>query len=242
MEQIYLQIAALAISAVLSLEAYKLRCLTKDGAIASFIVGSIVGVLASINAFFLLTVFTIAGFVATLKDFDKKSEEGVQEGTHGERTAKNVLGVGIPPCLVVFLNILGLLNPEEFAILFVSTITVAGADTIASEIGVRDKKVYMITNFRRVEPGVNGGVSVLGTAVSTVASLLIAVLGWWIIMESFSILLLIPFAMGVLGNILDSVFGAVLENPGYISKYTNNGSTALIAAFAGLAIYLALGL
>lgn len=241
MEQIYLQIATLVISAALSLEAYKLRCLTKDGAVASFLVGSIVGVLSSINAFFLLTVFTIAGFVATLKDFDKKVEEGVQEGNSGERTAKNVLGVGIPPCIAVCINALGLLNPEQFAILFISTITVAGADTIASEIGIRDKKVYMITDFRRVEPGTNGGVSVIGTAVSTVAALLIAVLGWGIIMESLSIMLLIPFAMGVLGNLLDSLFGAVLENPGYISKYTNNCSTALIGAFAGLAIYAALG-
>lgn len=242
MEQIYLQIAALVISAALSLEAYKLRCLTKDGAIASFFVGSTVGVLSSMNAFFLLTVFTIAGFAATLKDFDKKVEEGVQEGKHGERTAKNVLGVGIPPCVAVCLNAFGLLTPEQFAVLFISTITVAGADTIASEIGIRDKKVYMITDFRRVEPGTNGGISVIGTSVSTIAALLIAVLGWGIIMESLNFMLLIPFAMGILGNLLDSVFGAVLENPGYITKYTNNCSTALIAAFAGLALYVALGL
>ena len=39
---------------------------------------------------------------------------------------------------------------------------------------------------------------------------------------------------------LISVFGAVLENPGYISKYTNNCSTALIGAVVGLAIYLIL--
>ena len=124
--------------------------------------------------------------------------------------------------------------------MFVSTITVAGADTIASEIGVRDDRVYMITTGKRVEPGINGGVSPLGTATSTVASLLIAILGWGVVTESLGWMLLIPFAMGVLGNLLDSVFGAVLENPGYISKYTNNCSTALIGAVVGLAIYLIL--
>ena len=236
MEDVYFTIAAVVISAVLSVEAYKLRCLTKDGAIASFFVGAFVGVFASLNAFFLLTVFTIAGFAATLKDFDKKEAEGLQEGKKGERTSKNVLGVGFPPCFAVALNALGLLSPEQFAVFFISTITVAGADTIASELGVRDKKVYLITTFERVEPGVNGGVSVFGTAISTVASLLIAILGWGVITESLDIRLLIPFAMGVLGNLLDSVFGAVLENPGYISKYTNNCSTALIGGFAGLAI------
>ena len=58
MEDVYFTIAAVVISAVLSVEAYKLRCLTKDGAIASFFVGSFVGVLASLNAFFHLAIGT----------------------------------------------------------------------------------------------------------------------------------------------------------------------------------------
>lgn len=238
MEPTYLIVAAVILSAALSVEAYKLQCLTKDGAVASFLVGAFVGVFASINAFFLLTVFTIAGFIATIKDFDRKKAEGLQEGERGERTWKNVLGVGLPPCIAVALEFAGVLDQTSFAIMFVSTITVAGADTIASEIGVKDPKVYMITNFRRVEPGVNGGISAIGTSVSTVAALFIAILGWFVLTETIDPLMLIPFAMGVVGNLLDSVFGAVLENPGYISKYTNNCSTALIGAILGIAIYL----
>ena len=240
MEPTYLVAAAVLLSAALSVLAYMLRCLTKDGAVASFLVGACVGVFSSINAFFLLTVFTIAGFMATIRDFDRKKAQGLQEGQLGERTWKNVLGVGLPPCLVVLLEYAGFLDQTAFAVMFISSITVAGADTIASEIGVRDRKVYLITTFERVEPGVNGGVSVLGTAVSTVAALLIAVLGWFVITETLDVLLLIPFAMGVLGNILDSVFGEVFENRGRMSKYTNNCSTALIASVVGLLIYLAI--
>lgn len=237
MEHMYLVVAAILLSAALSVEAYKLRCLTRDGAVASFAVGAFVGVFSSINAFFLLTVFTIAGFFATMRGFDKKKAEGLQEGQFGERTWKNVLGVGMPPCIAVALEALGVLTPEMFAVMFISTITVAGADTIASEIGVRDKKTYMITTFKRVEPGINGGVSALGTGVSTIAALLVAILGWFVITGSLSPMLLLPFAMGVLGNILDSVFGAILENPGYISKYTNNCSTALISGILGAVIF-----
>ncbi len=240
MEEAYLVAAAVIISAILSLEAYKLGCLTKDGAVASFLVGAFVGVFASINAFFLLTAFTIAGFFATMRDIGRKKDEGLQEGSSGERTWKNVAGVGIPPCLIVAIAALGLIDQTMFTVMFVSTITVAGADTIASEIGVRDKRVYMITTGERVEAGINGGVSLLGTLTSTVASLLIAILGWGVIMESLDWMLLVPFVAGVLGNLLDSVFGAVLENPGYISKYTNNCSTAIIGAVFGLAIYLIL--
>lgn len=238
MESIYIIAVAILLSMILSLESYKLQCLTKDGAVASFLVGSFVGVLASVNAFFLLTIFTIAGFFATMRGLNMKKEEGLQEGKNGERTWKNVAGVGVPPCLVVALNALGLLDHTAFVIMFVSTIAVAGADTIASEIGVKDKNVYMITTFEKTEPGINGGVSRLGTGISTVAALMIAVLGWFVMTEGLDWMLLIPFAMGVFGNLLDSVFGAVLENPGYISKYTNNCSTALISAFIGMLIYM----
>ena len=238
MEITFLVVMAIVLSAALSVLAYMLHCLTRGGAVASFLVGAFVGVFASINAFFLLTVFTIAGFVATMRDFDRKKAQGLQEGELGERTWKNVLGVGLPPCIAVALECLGLLDQTAFAVMFISTITVAGADTIASEVGIKDRNVYMITTFERVEPGVNGGVSKTGTIVSTFAALMVAILGWFVLTESLSWMLLITFAMGVLGNLLDSVFGAVLENPGYISKYTNNCSTAIIGALVGLLVYM----
>ncbi len=238
MDDVYLTAAAVVISAILSYEAYKLNSLTPDGAVASFAVGATVSILGSINAFFILTVFTVAGFGATMIGLGDKERAGLQEGRRGERTWKNVLGVGVAPVVAVVVGYSGLIDGDGFAVLFVATLAVAGADTIASEIGVRDRKTYMITTFKECEAGVNGGVSVLGTSVSTVAALLIAVLGWFVITETFSWLALIPFAMGVLGNVLDSVFGAVFENKGRMSKYVNNCSTELIASFVGLGIYL----
>lgn len=237
MEPLLLAVATVILSAVLSIEAYKLQCLTKDGAVASFAVGSTAGVFGSLNAFFLLAVFVIAGFFATMRGIDRKKAQGLQEGERGERNWRNILGVGLPPVVVALMDFVYPLDPTLFAVLFISTITVAGADTIASEIGVHDPKVYMITTFKRVEPGVNGGVSVLGTVVSTVVSLLIAALGWFAITGGLDATLLIPFVAGVVGNLMDSVFGAVLENPGYISKYTNNCSTALIGAAFGAVVF-----
>ena len=64
MEFSYLVVAAVLLSAALSVLAYMLRCLTKGGAVASFLVGAIVGVFSSINAFFLLTVFPVIFIIA----------------------------------------------------------------------------------------------------------------------------------------------------------------------------------
>lgn len=234
-----LTILLVVIVAILSWVSYKAHCLDLKGTIASFILGSATGILGSIEAFILLMIFTVSGFAATMKGLKKKMEKGLQEGQKGERGWKNVVGVGAPALIVIIIDMFLDMDPALFSIMYVSTLAVAGADTIASEIGTKDPNVYMITNFKRVEPGVNGGVSVLGTATSTVASLIIATLGWIIMQNTLDALLLIPFAMGVLGNLLDSIFGAVLENPGYISKYTNNASTGFIAAIIGGLIYIA---
>ncbi|MBP5203744.1 MAG: DUF92 domain-containing protein [Candidatus Methanomethylophilaceae archaeon] len=230
---------ATALSALMSYIAYKTGCLTRDGAAASFLVGAFTGIVGSVSAFVLLIIFTVSGFVATRIGFEKKKKAGLQEGSAGERNWKNVAGVGIPPCVIVALNALFPMDPLLFDVMFVSTMTVAGADTIASEIGVKDPKAYLITTFKRVPPGTNGGVSLMGTAISTVAALGIAVIGWLVMTGTVDPLLLIPFVAGVVGNLLDSLFGTLLEDRGYISKYLNNGLTAILGAAFGAGVYVA---
>ncbi len=241
MDALLLAAVAVLLSAILSLIAFKTECLTKDGAAASFLTGAFTGALSSLNAFILLTIFTSVGFAATKSGLSKKKKAGLQEGTKGERTWKNVAGVGLPPCLIVALNLILPMDPILFDVMFISTLAVAGADTIASEIGVRDDKAYLITTLKRVPPGTNGGISVLGTTVSTIASLAIAVLGWVIMGNGIDWLLLIPFAAGVVGNLMDSVFGALIEDRGYMSKYANNFSTAMIGAIFGAGVCIAAG-
>lgn len=236
MEDLLLVSIAVFLSALLSFVAHRLGMLTTDGAIASFLVGSFVGILGTMGAFILMTIFTASGFAATYNGLKEKKAKGLQEGSHGERTWKNIAGVGLAPCIVVLLNFLVDLDPLMFEVMFISTMTVAGADTIASEIGVKDPKVYLITTLKRVEPGTNGGVSVFGTAISSVASLGIAVIGWVIMTGGLDVMLLVPFVAGVFGNLMDSVLGATLEDGGYISKYVNNLSTALMGALFGALI------
>jgi uncharacterized protein (TIGR00297 family) len=238
MDGILLTAVAVATIALLSALAYKCRCLTPAGAVASFAVGSVVALFGSFSAFLLLTVFTVAGFAATFAGMRMKKDKGIQEGAAGERDWKNVVGVGAPPCIVVLVNYFLDLDPTLFAVMFISTITVAGADTIASEVGAYGKKTYLITTMEPVEPGVNGGISALGTSVSTLASFLIALLGWYLLTGTVQLWFLIPFAAGVAGNLLDSLFGVLLEDRGHMSKYTNNASTAMIGAGLGSAMFM----
>lgn len=226
------------ITAILSVEVYKLRCLSKSGAIASLVVGTVLAIFGSIGEFFVMTFFSIMGFFATLKDIDKKAEMGLQEGNYGERDWRNITGVALPSCLIVVFNYFSPMEHNLYVIAFLTTVTVAAADTIASEIGVKDPKAYLITTLKPTIPGVNGGVSVLGTVSSTIVAFIVAVIGWIALTASISWLLLIPFAFGVVGNFLDSVFGALLENKGYINKYVNNSMSEIIAAALAAGFYL----
>ncbi len=238
MDPFLLTVIEIVMTVLISAEVYKLHCLSKDGAIASLVVGVVLAVFGTPSAFVLMTLFTVASFFATMKDIDKKIAMGLQEGQFGERRWRNVAAVGFPPCLITVIHFFTGFDDTLYAVAFISSVAVAGADTIASEIGVKDPRAYMITTMKPVEPGTNGGVSVTGTVVSTIAAFAIAFIGWATMTNGLSVLMLIPFAMGVFGNLLDSVFGAVLENKGLISKYTNNWSTELISGILGGGVYL----
>ena len=218
------------LSAILSVAVYKMHCLSKSGAVASFVVGTLLAVFATISEFFIITFFVIMSFFATMKDIDKKIAMGLQEGQFGERKWRNVAAVAFPPVLIALIHCFFPMDQDLYTIMFLTSVVVAASDTVASEIGVKDPKAYMITTFKLVPPGTNGGISKKGTLSSTIAALLVAILGWGVMTESLSPLLLIPFVFGVFGNLLDSLFGAWFENKGYISKYTNNWSTELISA------------
>lgn len=232
-------IAVFVITAALSILGYKFGMLTKDGAVAAFATGFVVGAFGTMDLFFLLVLFTVTGLVVTKIGFEKKAAKGLQEGKRGERTAKNVLGVGLPPCFIAVLYFFfGDIYSLELTIAFIGVMAVSAADTIASEIGTKDNRVWLITTFERVEPGTNGGISVLGTVSSLFASFVISLIGWLMIYHTVDIYVLIPTVAGMVGNFADSIFGTLLEDRGWISKYTNNCVTSLIGGAFGVVLYM----
>ena len=113
----------------------------------------------------------------------------------------------------------------------------AMADTLSSELGlVYGRRFYNIISWRKNTKGLDGVVSVEGTLIGVIGSAIIALvytlaLGWdrsfWIIVVA-----------GTIGNLSDSVLGALLEQKHLL---TNNGvnflNTFIAATVAGL-IYL----
>lgn len=244
MDRIVEILLLIIIPLALSYFAYRKNLLTRGAAITAFVLAEIIGHCAELwwdAAFFL---FPIMAFLATKWRLKDKIALGLQEGKTGERGVRNILGVGIIPTVISIVYLIT--GSEVLAIAFVSSLAVSTSDTIASETGIWAKNTYMITTFRKIEPGPNGGVSAYGFIAAMIGTLFFSYVSCLFIYKDISLdgltdlIFLIPFIAGMIGNITDSIFGALLENKGYIDKYINNGSTALIGAVVGSLLYIVL--
>jgi len=221
---------------ILALLAYGLRALDWIGSLTALIIGLIVGVFGGLPWLIVLVIFLFVSFAATKYKYNFKSSIGKAEGKKGERRWNNVIANGTIPALIAVLS--SFVLPKEIGgVLFITAISAATSDTLASEIGIMSDRVYLITNMKKVERGVNGGVSVLGTNAAFFGALFISLTGW-IILLAFSVLpkskylILIPILIGFLGCQIDSILGATLEGK-ILTKDTVNlvsiGAGALIA-------------
>ena len=150
----------LALCALLSLISYKFGLLTPSGSAASFVMGVVIGVFGSINWLIMLIAFALAGFVVTRYKIDIKMRNGLQEGKKGERTYKNVFANAFVPAMIAVISFTAGMQNQPIAVLaYLCSISVAAADTIASELGVLSPHVRLITNFKKVPAGTDGGIS-----------------------------------------------------------------------------------
>jgi len=238
------------LTGVLSALAYRRDILTWDGSLAAFVVGMVIGIFGDVTWLFLLLFFLLSSFIATRYRFALKEAMGVQEGARGERRSTNVLANGIAPMAVAAIS---LVLPAEFpktiaGVVFLATLAVAGADTLASEIGVLSRRTYLITTLQPVPPGTDGGISSLGQLCAIGAALYTALVGWFVLsyvsrmydlmptVPEAPAFLVIPVVVGFIGCQIDSVIGATLERRGLVNKKTNN----LVSTSAGAVLAYAL--
>lgn len=232
-------VIGLVLCAVLSALSWKLGLLTADGSLASFAVGMVLGLFGGIGWLLLLVLFAFIGFLVTRYKMDLKIKKGVQEGKKGERNYRNVIANGAVPMAIAVLTFLVGWEGELAALVYMSAVCVAAADTTASELGVLSDRTYMITTFKRVPTGVDGGVSLYGTGWAIAASAFAALVGWIVIMGTVpSLMVLVPMSMGVLGCFIDSVIGATLETKGWVTKLWNNITSMALGAAIALLVLL----
>lgn len=239
-----------AFCAAMAVAAYVRKIFDLSGSIASFIVGMVIGLCGDVLWLLLLLVFLVTSFGATKYRFEWKKSEGFQEGTKGERSWRNVAANGAVPTLIALFSYVAeaadpggsLFQKDIASYLFVSAIAVAASDTAASEIGIVDPRVYMITTFERTKRGTDGGVSLTGQLAAFIAAAYTSVVAY-LIFAIFNESLLagpatvfVPMLCGFLGCQIDSVIGATLERDHRIGKLGNNFSSIALGTLIAFAI------
>jgi uncharacterized protein (TIGR00297 family) len=248
---------------ILCILAYWQRVFDRQGSVLAFLIGAVIGIFGGILWLILLIFFLLTSFGATKYKYSLKKERGVSEGKRGERRAKNVLANGLAPAYIALISYEGFHFIEHkwmAEVAFVAAISVAAADTVASELGVFSDRTYLITDIRkRVKPGTSGGISLYGQFWALIAATYTAFFGFVMLflipniiqipseiytlyippMSNSLIMIAIPIFVGFIGCQIDSVLGATLEHRKLIS---NNGVNLVATSLGGLIAWMTIPL
>jgi uncharacterized protein (TIGR00297 family) len=203
---------------VLSQLAVYRRWLTIGGAAAACWMGLLIYTTCGIKGFIAPATFLIGGSLLS------KLNKPVHEKTG--RSAAQVFGNGITGiiCMIVF----GINGNEIFLIASFVSFAIGMCDSVSSEAGVFLKgRTINILSFKKMEPGLSGGVSWQGTLAGLAGAVLLAALVC--VAYNYSIIVFFKItAAGFAGMLLDSFLGSMFQaryrQPnGMITEKATNG-------------------
>jgi uncharacterized protein (TIGR00297 family) len=206
--------------------------LTLPAALTGAVLGWLVYKGGGYTGLAMLTSFFILGTAATSW---KKKEKMLIKGhaTHQPtRTAGQVIANGGVAALAGLAVLLLPYYGPLLQVMMAASLAAAAADTLSSELGmVYGRRYYHILTWRPDEKGLDGVVSREGWLIGVAASAVIA--GVYALGHGWNTrIFFILIGSGTLGNLIDSVLGAVWERKGQLSNNTVNLLNTLAAALA----------
>ncbi len=213
---------------ILGFITYYRKSLDLFGSAVMIIMGIVIIFSAGTNWLLLIILFLVMSLVATR--YSKKYKRSLGQ-FEGRRTSKNVISNGVVACFMAAFG--GYYVPLVAG--FIGAIATATADTLASEIGVLDQNPRLITTFQKVDPGTNGAVSTLGTAVGIFGAAVIGIASYLLgIMSNPLISVTVAIISGTVGCFMDSILGALFENRGMITNEHVNLLATIVGALVGI--------
>jgi len=235
-------VLAVVVNFLAAVAAYSMKWANRSGAAAGFVLGVAIYLGYGYKSFLVLLAFVLAGSVATRIGYKKKAARGIAEPRRGKRSWHEAVANLLP---AAFFSVLALTTFPQvaFRLALVAALAEAAGDTISSEIGQWiGGHTYLVTDFRRVPIGENGGVSTGGTLAGLAASVLLVglALGLGLCGPRPFTGAIVALAAAEAGNLLDSVLGATIERK---SLVTNGIVNFAGTGFAGaMALVLALSM
>lgn len=185
----------------------------------------------------MMTTFFILGSSVTSWQLNRKQNfSSATEIKHGRTTGQVLANAGVAGICGLLVTLLPT-YAHLFILMMAANFASATADTLSSELGtVYGRRFINIITLKPDKRGLDGVISMEGTLLGIGGSCVIAIIyaigfGWdmnilWIIIA------------GTIGNLSDSLMGALLERKGYINNNTVNFLNTLAAALVILLIRL----
>jgi uncharacterized protein (TIGR00297 family) len=207
------------ITVLFALLARTMRGVSLSGAVAGGTVCFVLYGSVGMGAFILLVFLFVLTWGATRLGYQHKQKLGTAERKEG-RTASQVLAnVGVAAFCAALYRWHG---DDVFLIAMCAALAEPAADTVSSEIGqASSRDARLITNWRKVPAGTNGGTSIVGTFAGLGAAALMTVTAHFMGVISRTALFA-SFSGAFVGMISDSYLGATLECRGLLSNNAVN--------------------
>lgn len=190
------------------------------GAMVAFVVAS-----RDLKIFWVLLFVFFVTLAATRAGAQRKRYLRMAEADSGRSASQVIANLGIAAL------VLAIPAFSSAYLLALAGLAEVAADTTSSEIGTAfSSKTILITTWKRVPPGTDGGISWTGTAAGMIAALMIAAGAVALGSVSSSAALVIACA-GTAGMLVDSLLGAVIEQRGYLNNDLVNLLSTAAAAF-----------
>jgi uncharacterized protein (TIGR00297 family) len=196
----------------ISYSAFRAQSLSKNGAVAAAVIGTIVFGVGGWQWAVLLLAFFISSSTLTQLFKNRKRDLDEKYSKSGRRDASQVFSNGGIAAIFVLAT---LVFPETSWtwLGFAAALAAANADTWATELGVLDPHLpRLITNLKKsVDRGTSGGVSFYGTCASLLGAAFIGSMSAILRPGSGISEFLIVTISGLLGSLFDSLLGATVQ-------------------------------
>lgn len=200
-------IIAAILSVFFCFAAYLSGALSLDGTAAAIVAGIYILGLGGIPATIMILLFFLSGSLISISGTHKEGRAFFRVRRSGLQVWANSFW------FVLFLALAVIWNVQMLWVGALGALATAMADTWATELGSRrfnNYNTYLITTFKKVKAGTDGGVSIPGFIAAFVASLLFSLIAVYVFSLQLPDLLCI-FIAGFSGCLIDSYFGADLQ-------------------------------
>jgi uncharacterized protein (TIGR00297 family) len=228
-------ISAIGLSMALALLAWGLRAVTIGAALTGVLLTLVLCLAAGPAALIPVAIVFLLTLITTRIGRRKKERLGTAEHLHGRGARQILANLGVAAICAAPLIFVA---HARFILLAGASAALAEAagDTVSSELGQAfGGNPRLITTWRKVAPGQDGGVTLAGTILSLAAIIVVCLGCEWAN-------LLIPrfywtgLAAAFFGTLVDSLLGATLEAPERLGNNSVNFSSSAFAAALAIGV------